>query len=80
MEKTSAVIIALISGIVGAIASLLTYRKDSVKLVIATLQEENKYLNTQLKELQLQINSFQNKIRKQELHLIALESTNYGHP
>jgi lipopolysaccharide biosynthesis glycosyltransferase len=73
--------IAIVSALGGGgLASILNHKQDSIKLVINTLQQENKEAQEDLKELRKTLENFQNKIRIQELQLIALESTHYGHP
>lgn len=64
----------------GGLTAWLNSRNSSFNMLVTTLKEENNKLGAELQDFKKNINDLQNKIRKQELLLIALESTHYGHP
>lgn len=71
-------IVSMVGG--GGLTQFLDSRYNNVKLLLTTLQDENARLRAQLEENQKLIQSLNDKVRKQELHLIALDSSHFSHP
>lgn len=79
------VVVSLVSAIGGGFFTKLIevrykYRSDDLRLIMTTLQEDNKRLREILQEYKQEVKNLQQRVSRQELHLLALDASHYNHP
>lgn len=74
-------IVAALGAVAGGVGSrLVDNRFNTIKLVLNTILADNERLRREQELNADTINNLQNRLNKQELHLITLDSSHFNHP